>query len=294
MGTLVTVTVVHPEVAAARAMVADAFNEMARLEDILSRHRQGTPVARLNAEGAVRDAPPELIEVMRRATEYSTLTGGAFDVTVAPLLRLYSSRFERGEGLPGDSEVRSALALVGYHGVHIDDRSIFFDEPGMSVTLDDIAKGYVVDRTVDVLVRAGAERVMVDAGGDMASGGREAGDEPWTVGIQDPHDMDGYLGLVRLGGECIATSGDYMQTFTEDRRFHHIIDPRTGRSPDHSSSVTVVAGTAMDADALSTAVLVLGPTDGLRLRERLDGTEGVIVTKRHDVLRTTGLARYTV
>ena len=84
MGTLVTVTVVHPEVAAARAMVADAFNEMARLEDILSRHRQGTPVARLNAEGAVRDAPPELIEVMRRATEYSTLTGGAFDVTVAP------------------------------------------------------------------------------------------------------------------------------------------------------------------------------------------------------------------
>jgi thiamine biosynthesis lipoprotein len=293
MGTLVTVTVVHPEVAAARKMVADAFNEMARLEDILSRHRPGTPVARLNAEGAVRGAPPELIEVMRRATEYSTLTGGAFDVTIAPLLRLYSSRFERGKGPPGDPEIRSALALVGYERVHIDDRSIALDKPGMSVTLDGIAKGYVVDRTVGVLVDAGAERVMVDAGGDMASGGREARDDPWTVGIQDPYDADGYLGLVRLRGECIATSGDYVQTFTEDRRFHHIIDPRTGRSPDHNSSVTVVAGTALDADALSTAVMVLGPTDGLQLLERLDGAEGVIVTKRHDELRTTGLARYT-
>ncbi len=288
MGTLVTITMVHAQAQVAWDMIDAAFAEMERLESILSRHRQGTPVARLNAEGAVSGAPPELVEVVSKALAYSVLTEGAFDVTVAPLLNLYASRFERGESPPGDRTVAQALSHVGYERLHLDGTTIAFDGPGMSVTLDGIAKGYIVDRTVGVLVAAGAERVMVDAGGDMASGGPGSIEDPWTVGIQDPHERDKSLGLVRLGGECIATSGDYMQTFTEDRSSHHIIDPRTGRSPDHTSSVTVVTHTAMDADALSTAVLVLGPVAGMELLEESDGTEGVVVTKQHDVLRTAG------
>ena len=288
MGTLVTVTMVHPEKQAAREMIDAAFAEMERLENILSRHRRGTPVARLNAEGAITDAPLELVEVTVKALAYSALTDGAFDITMAPLLNLYASRFERGQPPPGHRDVGQALSHVGYDRLSLDGTTIAFDGPGMSVTLDGIAKGYIVDRTVRVLVAAGAERVIVDAGGDMASGGPGSLEDPWTVGVQDPHERRGSLGRVRLGGECIATSGDYMQTFTEDRRSHHIIDPRTGTSPGHTSSVTVVARTAMEADALSTAVLVLGPEAGMELLGRLDGTEGVIVTKKRAVLRTVG------
>ena len=288
MATLVTVTMVHHEKQAARDMVDKAFAEMERLENILSRHRRGTPVARLNAGGAITDAPPELVAVTVEALGYSALTNGAFDITMAPLLNLYASRSEGGRPPPDDGHIRQALSRVGYERLNLDGDTIALDGPGMSVTLDGIAKGYVVDRTVGVLVANGAERVIVDAGGDMASGGPGSREDPWTVAIQDPHETEGSLGLVRLGGECIATSGDYMQTFTEDRRSHHIIDPRTGRSPDDTSSVTVVTRTAMDADALSTAVLVLGPVAGWELLGRLDGTEGMVVTKEHAVLRTAG------
>lgn len=289
LGTLVSVTVVHPELETARAMVAGAFEEISRLEGILSRHQRGTALARLNDEGSLTNAPVELIEVMHRAESYSKISGGAFDVTIAPLLRLYASRAEQGRGLPTDREIESALSRVGYERIRIEDMSVEFESPEMSVTLDGIAKGFVVDRTVAVLVAAGAGRVMVDAGGDIASGGREIADEPWRIGIQDPHDVTRAVGRIRLAGDAVATSGDYMQAFTEDRSAHHIIDPRTGRSPDRTSSATVVAATAMDADALSTAVLVLGPTDGVDLLERIPLAEGVIVSKQGEVLRTSGM-----
>jgi thiamine biosynthesis lipoprotein len=287
MGTLVTITVVSPDLEGARRTVSDAFVEMARLEGILSRHRSETPLGMLNATGVLDGAPAELLEVLRRAREHSVSSGGAFDVTVAPLLALYASRFERGDGVPTPAQVRAAAALVDYRGVHVAGASVRLGRPGMAITLDGIAKGYIVDRTLDVLVASGAERVLVDAGGDMASGGARARRDPWSVGVQDPHRAGRTLGVVRLGGACIATSGDYLRTFTEDRRHHHIIDPRTGRSPDHTSSVTVVAATAMDADALSTAVFVLGAEEGAGLLAR-SGADGLVVSKTGERFSTTG------
>ena len=147
-------------------------------------------------------------------------------------------------------------------------------------------------RPCATLVGDGAERVLIDAGGDMASGGHGSLESPWTVGVRDPADAQGMLAQLRLGGECIATSGDYMQAFTQDRRFHHIIDPRTGYSPDRASAVTVVTTSAMDADALSTAVMVLGPVAGFQLMKELDDTEGMIVTKEDRQMRTPGLGRF--
>jgi len=284
------VTVVHPDASAAGAMVDEAFTEMARLEAILSRHRPDTPLSQLNASGRIDRAPSELLHVMTQALDYARMSGGAFDPTVAPLLKLYASRAERGEGLPDAATVANALPLVGYEGVHIKGAGLAFDRPGMSVTLDGIAKGYVVDRAVATLVAAGADRVLVDAGGDMASGGQGSIDEPWTVAVQDPRDERGAVGLVRLAGECIATSGDYLQWFTEDRSAHHIIDPRTGRSPTHTAAVSVVAESAMAADALSTAVMVLGLDAGVSLLQSLDGVEGLLVTKGGEVVRTKGFA----
>ena len=150
--------------------------------------------------GSIDDAPAELLEVMAQALHYARMSEGAFDPTVAPLHHLYASRAERGEGLPDAVAVAEALPLVDYEGVRMEGASVELDRPGMSVTLDGIAKGYVVDRTVATLVAAGADRVLVDAGGDIASGGPGSVDEPWTVAVQDPRDEHGTVDLVRLAG----------------------------------------------------------------------------------------------
>lgn len=294
MGTVVTLTSVHPDAAAARAMIRAGFDEMARLESVLSRHRPDTAVGRLNAAGNLVEAPTELLTVLRRAREVSEQSEGAFDPTVAPLLGLYERVFESTGRPPADADVRAALVLVDYRGVEVAGRAVSFADPRMSITLDGIAKGYIVDRTIDVLVRRGAERVLVDAGGDMSTAGSGSTVDPWTVAVQDPHRPRGTVGVVQLGGQCIATSGDYMGSFTRDRRFHHIIDPRTGWSPPALSCVSVVARTAMLADALSTTVMVLGAERGLELLARRPDVEGLIVTKMGERLRSPGFEDRTM
>ena len=293
MGTLVTITAVHPDAEAARMMVADTFDEIERLEGLLSRHRLGTPVWRLNESGVVRAPPRELLDVVQQGLDYSALTAGAFDITIAPVLNLYNSSFFDTGAAPPQGEVLRALALVGFQHVQVSDREIVFERAGMAVSLDGIAKGYIVDRAVAVLRERGATRVLLNAGGDMASAGESFEGDAWRIGLQDPRVADGSLGVLRLRGESLATSGDYMQYLTPDMSLHHIIDPRTGFSPAHTSGVSVVAPSAMEADALSTAVLVLGPGEGMELLDRLDGVEGMIVTKDQTVLRSRGLSRYT-
>ena len=293
MGTLVTISAVHPDAEAARMMVASTFDEIERLESLLSRHRVGTPVWSLNETGVVRAPPRELLEVVRKGIDYWALTAGAFDMTIAPLLNLYYSSFAETGVAPPREEIQRALALVGSEHVRVSDGEIAFEKAGMAVTLDGIAKGYIVDRAVEVLRKRGAERVLVNAGGDMASAGEGLGGDAWRIALQDPRVPDGSLGVVRLQGESVATSGDYMQFLTPDMTLHHILDPRTGSSPEHTSGVSVVAPSAMAADALSTATLVLGPGEGMELLDRLDGIEGMIITKDQTVLRSRGLGRYT-
>ena len=292
MGTLVTISVVHPDAVVAREMVAETFAVMERLEGLLSRHKEGTPVSELNREGVVRAPPPELVDVVRRALEYSALSDGAFDITIEPLLNVYTSSFSQRGIPPTDSQVREALSRVDYRQVSVDDDNIALGKSGMSITLDGIAKGYIIDQAIEVLRERGADQVLVDAGGDIASVGDGLWGEGWQVAIQNPRDPGRHIGVLRLEGECVATSGDYLQYFTQDRRFHHILDPRTGTPADEVSSVTIVTRTGMSADALSTAIFVLGPEHGLTLLSQLAGVEGVVVTKGQDVLTSRGLDRY--
>ncbi|MEX1258388.1 MAG: FAD:protein FMN transferase [Gemmatimonadota bacterium] len=289
LGTPVTIGVTHTSEDGARTMVEAAFEELGRLEGILSRHRADTPVALLARMGVVRRPPEELVEVLQRAHEISELSGGAFDVTVAPLLRLYQERSTLpGAPLPSDGEVSRALELVDYRRIRVDGDAIALETPGMAITLDGIAKGYVVDRVVQTLVERGADHVVVEAGGDLASGGEGAEKDGWPVAIQDPRNPAGTVGDFQLRGEGVATSGDYVQAFTGDRTLHHILDPRTGQSPIHTSGATVIARNAMEADALSTAAFVLGPEEGVAFLARLPGVEGLLVTKDGRPSRTPG------
>ncbi len=288
MGTVVTITVVHPDERGGRALVEGAFAEMERLEAVLTRHRPEAPLGRLNSEGRIARAPAELHEVLGAARALALSTEGAFDPTVLPVLRVWERAWARGDSRPHASDVHQARALVGYEGLSVLGDGLVLDDRRMGVTLDGIAKGFIVDRTLAHLVAGGADRILVNAGGDIASGGPQSRTEPWTVALQDPRDARAMSGFVRLAGDCVATSGDYQRSFTEDRRDHHIIDPRTGYSPVDVASVTVTAASAMQADGLSTALLVLGPVEGRALVEAAPGVGAMIVGKDGVVVRSDG------
>jgi thiamine biosynthesis lipoprotein len=250
----------------------------------------------------VDGAPPALIELLRRSERFSELTDGAFDITVAPLLDLYRERTATGGTLPTDDEIADALELVDYRRVDVRGTTVTLTLPLMAITLDAIAKGYAADRALATLAGLGIGRALVQAGGDIAAmvAADAPEDEAWEVAIQDPRRAGGSLGTLRLIPEAtpdagfrtevrgVATSGDYVNAFTSDRSVHHILDPRTGRSPTELSSATVVAPSATDADALATSAMVMGREAGLAFLEELSGVEGLLVTRNGQILRTAG------
>jgi thiamine biosynthesis lipoprotein len=278
MGTLVSVTALGPSRARAEEAVGRAFEEMHRLIGILSRFEHDSPVSALNADGRLAGPPPELRRVVARGLRYHRVTRGAFDISVAPLVNLF--RRLRGDGspsVPSETEIREARSLVDARAVRVSWREIRLGKSGMGITLDGIAKGFIVDRMASVLSRAGVTDFLINAGGDIRVSGANQQGEPWSVGVKDPRDDTRPAGTVGLSAGAVATSGGYEVYFDADRRFHHIVDPGTGRSPTHCVSATVVAPTAMAADALATSVFVMAPSEGLRMVESLPGCSGFIL-----------------
>lgn len=285
MGTVVTLTVLHPDRTAAADMVRKAFNEMSRLEAILTRHDHHGVVYRLNRDKHLPTAPLEVIEVLAAANAVSERTDGAFDVTALPLLDVLERSFANHGVPPTDQDVARARSLVDYRGIEINGREVVLRSE-MAVTLDGIAKGFIVDRIRDRLRELGAERVLVNAGGDMAAMDRDGG-APWTVAIQDPAATTP-AEIVQLRDGSIATSGDYMRTFTNDRRYHHILDPRSGRSANAAASVSVLHRSAMWADALSTAYMVLGPEAGSAVQDESPDHEALWILGSGQRVQTPG------
>ncbi len=259
---------------------------------MLSTYDPATPLARLNRDGRLDDADPEVLTVLERARYYSELSGGAFDITMLPLLDLYQETFIGADRPPSDDELERARALVGFEQVHLDGEDVTLGRPGMRISVDGIAKGFIIDRAAQALVAAGVEDALVDIGGDIRALGRPAARPFWVVGIRHPRrPPTDFLVTIRAADSATATSGDYEHYFVEDRRAHHLIDPRTGRSATELSGVTVVADSAMDADALATTVFILGPSAGVALLESIDGAEGLMITTDGELVATVGWER---
>ena len=166
-------------------------------------------------------------------------------------------------------------------------RRVRLTDKGMAITLNGIAQGYAADRVRSVLQSHGVTNALVDVG-ELAPVGTKSSTQPWTAGIQHPREPDAYVSLARLNGRCLATSGDYATAFSPDKRYNHIFDPATGCSPLEFSSVSVVAPTATEADALSTAVFVLGLEKGAELVRATNGADALLVRKDGSVVRTDG------
>lgn len=278
MGTFVNIALFHPSKDQAQEAMEKAFEEMNRVIAILNCHDDSTPVSFLNHTGSLADLPPELAAVMGSSLQFHQTTAGAFDITVKPLLDLYENSFEKRHQPPENRQITQTLQAVGSSHLQFDNKRIAFQKEHMGVTLDGIAKGYIVDRTMDVLRAAGIKHALVNAGGDICVLGTRGDGNPWNIGIQDPWNEGRCLQTVKLSQGAIATSGNYEVYFDREKLYHHIISPRGGRPVEGLASVSVIAPTTMMADALSTSVYVMGVGKGEAFLRGLPGVGGLIVS----------------
>ena len=251
---------------------------LSAIDGLMSTYRSDSEVTRFNAAASTAWFPvsAETASVVAASLRISRLTGGAFDVTVAPLVALWG--FGAGAETPSDpspARIAAAMARVGYRRIEVRTAppSIRKARADIRIDLSAIAKGYAVDRVAGLLEAAGIADYLVEIGGEIRCRGRNDRGMAWGVGIERPvAGRRSVHGLIRLDAGALATSGDYRQFYVRDgRRLSHIIDPRDGRPVAHGlASVTVVADTAMRADALATALSVLGPEVGRALARRLD------------------------
>lgn len=270
MGTLVTVSAIDGSSDRAEDATGRAFEEMDRLIGILNRYDRASALSVLNTQGRLEGPPPELTAVVSGALACHRLSGGAFDPTVAPLVNLLQSCFEGSPARePRAEELDEARARIGAAGIVTARSQLRFARDGMALTLDGIAKGYIVDRMAATLVEAGVVRYLVEAGGDIRTGGRKEAGLPWAVAVRDPAGEGRIPGALHLADAAVATAGSYEHRYDAADRFHHIVEPATGTSPHDCVSATVVAPTATAADALATTVLVLGARRGVALVRRL-------------------------
>ncbi len=260
LGAPATLILHHPDRAAAERLIAACVAELDRLESVLSLYRPDSALSELNRAGALAAPPPELVAILADCRRFHALTAGAFDPTVQPLWRLYAEHFQAGGGAEGPSPAAraAALARVGLGAVHASRDRVAFARPGMALTLNGIAQGWITDRVVDHLRAGGVTSTLVDMGEIRGLGG------PWRVGV------DGGDASIALTDRAIATSAPRGFAFDPAGRFTHIIDPRTGATPARFARVTVTAQTAAEADALST---------GLALAEAVPDLPGVTVER---------------
>ncbi len=288
MGTFVSMTVMHPSKIQAEEVIGMAFEEMDRVTSLLDRYRSDSPIGVLNKEGVLLDVPSEVAQVVARSLYFHNISDGAFDITVQPLVDLYKRNFHAHNSPPSKGDLDKALALVDANAVSFDGKSIRFKKEGMGITLDGIAKGYIIDKAAEVIKSSGIEHALINAGGDIrAAGGKKVG-TPWKVGIQNPEKEGQYPDVVKLANGAVATSGNYEIYFDKEKLYHHIVNPSTGVSPRQTSSVTVIASNVTDADALSTAAFVLKPEAGKRFIEGLPGTECLILDRNRTPVSSKG------
>ena len=291
MGTRVAVELWADDADAGRDAIEAVLSEMRRVDALMSHYKPDSELSRVNQGAALAPVPvaPELSALIGKALQLSRLTDGAFDITYASVGYLYDYR---RHVRPSEDQIESGLGAVNWRLVEVDRgaSTVHFARDGVRIDLGGIAKGHAVDRAIGVLQSSGIAHAIVTAGGDSRIIGDRFG-RPWMVGIRHPDDAERVIVRMPVVDEAISTSGDYERYFDEDgERYHHIIDPRTGRSAGEVRSVTIIGPDATTTDGLSTSVFVLGPERGLELVARMPGVEAVIVRRDGKVLYSPGLA----
>jgi thiamine biosynthesis lipoprotein len=290
MGTAISVELWCQNPKAAEEAINAVMDEMHRIDRLMSPHKADSELSRINrdaAKGPVRISV-EMFNLLTRAAHFSQLSEGAFDITYAAVGRLFDYR----NGIrPSSDAITKALSSVGHDFVVLDAKAqtVQFSRPGVCIDLGGFAKGHAVDNASALLRQHGIMHANVSAGGDSRVIGDRKG-RPWMIGVRDPRSENGVVAVLPLEDTSISTSGDYERFFMEgDIRFHHLIDPTTGKSPDKIRSVTILAEDGLTTEALSKSVFVLGTKRGMELIESQVGVDAIIIDAEGALHYSSGL-----
>jgi thiamine biosynthesis lipoprotein len=290
MGTAIRVELWADDEATGEAAIAAVMAEMHRIDRAMSPYKPESELSRINREAAERPVPisQEMFDILSRSIEFSKISGGAFDITFSSVGYLYDYRRHIK---PTDKEIEQALPGIDYRHIQLDarKRTVRFARPGVRIDLGGIGKGHAVDNGIALLKKRGITQAIVTAGGDSRVLG-DRGGRPWMVGIRDPRRKDNMVAVIPLINSAISTSGDYERYFEVDgERYHHILNPKTGRSATGVHSVSVIGPDATTTDGLTKPVFILGPEKGLRLIESIPGIDAVIIDADGKMFYSSGL-----
>ena len=285
MDTYVTIYAVGTEKVTAPA-IDSALDRMQEIDQKFNSQNPESPIYAFNHQG-IPISDPEIVAMVRLALQIARDTGGAFDITIAPLIELWGF-YGDAPRLPEPEAIKDCLSRVGYHHLAIKNGTLQKNEAKVQIDLGGIAKGYSVLQAVEVLKSKGVSSALINAGGDVYALGKK-GRDMWKVGIKSPQGDD-ILGYLEVEDLAVMGSGDYQRFFVEDgKRYHHIFDPKTGYPAQGLSATTLIHPDPMVADAWNTAIFVLGPEDGLKWVEKISAMETVMVTTAGDMIYSSGL-----
>ena len=290
MGTEIITDIWHEDEARAKQCSEQVFNEMHRIDALMSPYLPASELSRINREAATKAVviSDELFALIKTALEFSELSDGAFDITFASAGFLYDYRRHQR---PSQQQIDNVLPTINFRHVVLNDadKSIRFAREGVKIDLGGIAKGYAVDNGIDILKRCGIKNGMVSAGGDSRILGDRNG-WPWMLGVRHPRQKDQVVVKLPLSNVAVSTSGDYERFFIEDGvRYHHIIKPSTGQSVTDTWSATVIGDRAVMTDALSTTLFVLDVKQALALVDKLKNVDAIIIDARGVMHYSSGL-----
>ncbi|MBI5756258.1 MAG: FAD:protein FMN transferase [Nitrospirae bacterium] len=280
MGTIVEITAVAgDEESANRAMTA-AFNEIRRLEDIMSTYKPASDISRVNASAGLNPVKvhKDLILAVKKALIFAEMSGGAFNIALGPAIDLWN--VAESKEIPSRKELSAIKPLVDYKNIIVDEKegAIFLKKRGMRINLGGIGKGIAADYAYDVLKRHGIKSGIIAVAGDLRVFGKRPDGNKWGIGITHPRKKEGILATAHLADMSMSTSGDYERFFIKNNiRYHHILSPDTLQPARGFQSVSIIARDSTTSDALSTAIFAMGPDKGLKLVEKLNDVEAVIV-----------------
>ena len=281
MDTVVSISVVSDAKDAAEKAIDVSFEEIDRFGNLINFYAEKSELSEINRNAGIQKTKvsPETLDLIEKAITVSEKSGGAFDPTIGPIVKLWDFLNKKK---PTDEEIRRALPLVDYRNVIIDktDATVFLKKRGMMLDLGGIAKGYAADLAVASLIESGMQAGLVSIAGDIRTFGLKPDKKPWAIGIKNPRqtsERDELIATIGLSNKAISTSGDYERYFMEDgMRLHHLLDPKTGYPATACRSVSIVTDRAVNTDAFSTAVFILGPEKGMTLAREL-GMEAIII-----------------
>jgi len=288
LGTVVEVQIRDTDRKKAETSIEKAFNEIKRIDDLFSTYNEDSPVWKLNHnQDSLINVDPEIFRLMVLCDSIYNLTYGSFDVSLNKLLTTWGFNGD-DPSLPADDKISRALLKSGWNNIKLLEDNSFKRYAGTELNFGAIAKGYAVDKAVNVLIKLGINSALVNAGGEV----KTIGDD-WVIGIQHPGNQNQTIEKINPGKMSVATSGDYEKYFElNGKRYHHILNPKTGYPADSLISVTVLNKSCRIADALATAVFVLEQAKGLRLIENLPETEVMIIDKQMNKSYSSGFENF--